>query len=170
MTVDAPRSRGRLRHVEPADLLGVLRIERRTFDRPWDHATFESFLDSPGFLVLEDPGGTELGEEIAGYVVAESVELRGNRFGHIKDLAVRPELQGAGRGRRLLDGAMRVLAGQKASRVRLEVRPSNERARSLYSAAGFEVLARHQGYYPDGEDALLMARALPVEATSDLSQ
>ena len=164
MTVEAPRSRGRLRHVQPADLLSIVRIERQTFDRPWDHATFESFLDSPGFLVLEDPEGTDLGEEIAGYVVSETVELRGNRFGHVKDLAVKPALQGAGRGRRLLEGAMRLLAGYGVTRVRLEVRPSNERALALYERAGFEVLARHDGYYPDGEDALLMARSLPVDA------
>ncbi|MFP4529894.1 MAG: GNAT family N-acetyltransferase [Halodesulfurarchaeum sp.] len=170
MTAEPPRTRGRLRHVEPADLLGVVRIERRTFDRPWDHSTFETFLDSPGFLVLEDPDGTTLGEEIAGYVVSETVDLRGNRFGHVKDLAVKPELQGTGRGRRLLDGALRVLAGYGANRVRLEVRPSNERARALYRAAGFEVLARHDGYYPDGEDALLLARSLPVDPTTDESR
>ena len=158
MTVEAPQSRGQLRHVQPADLLGIVRVERRTFDRPWTRSTFEAFLDSPGFLVLEDPSGTDIGEEIAGYVVAETVELRGNRFGHVKDLAVKPELQGDGRGRRLLDGALSILAGHGVTRVRLEVRPSNDRAVALYDSAGFEVLARHDGYYPDGEDALLMAR------------
>jgi ribosomal-protein-alanine N-acetyltransferase len=167
VTVDDPRPRGGLRHVERADLLGVVRIERRTFDRPWTHATFEAFLDSPGFLVLENPAGTAIGEGIAGYVVAETVAMRGDRFGHVKDLAVKPELQGAGRGRRLLDGALSILAGYGVKRVRLEVRPSNERAIALYESAGFAHLARHEGYYPDGEDALLMAREVPDEMGSD---
>lgn len=163
MTVEDPRPRGRLRHVKPADLLAIVRIERRTFDRPWDHSTFETFLDSPGFLVLEDPEGTEVGEGIAGYVVSETVDVRGNRYGHVKDLAVKPSLQKTGRGRRLVEGALRVLSGDGATRVRLEVRPSNGRAITLYHDAGFETLARHEDYYPDGEDALLMAQSLPVD-------
>lgn len=160
MTVEDPQSRGRVRPVERADLLGVVRIETRTFERPWTLSTFEQFLDAPAFLVLEDPDGTELGDEIAGYIVAEIMTVRGDRFGHVKDLAVKPERQGAGRGRRLLEAALGLLESRGVGRVRLEVRPSNERARSLYDSAGFSVLARHKHYYPDGETALLMARTL----------
>lgn len=160
MTVEDPQSRGRLRPVERADLLAITRIEEETFERPWTLSTFESFLDATAFLVLEDPAGEGIGEGISGFVVAELVTVRGSKFGHVKDLAVKPEKQGAGRGRRLLKGALRLLASHGADRVRLEVRPTNKRARSLYESAGFEILARHEHYYPDGEDALLMARSL----------
>ncbi len=160
MTVEDPQPRGRLRRVERADLLAIVRIEKRTFDRPWNLSTFETFLDAPGFLVLEDPETEEFDAGIAGYVVGETIDVRGDRFGHVKDLAVKPALQGNGRGRTLVDGVLSTLAGYGATRVRLEVRPSNDRALSLYKSAGFEILARHENYYPDGEDALLMARSL----------
>ncbi|MBS3760817.1 ribosomal protein S18-alanine N-acetyltransferase [Halodesulfurarchaeum sp.] len=160
MTVEEPQPRGRLRPVERADLLAVVRIEEQTFERPWTLSTFEKFLDAQGFIVLEDPEGEALGEAIAGYVVAELVTVRGSQFGHVKDLAVKPARQGAGRGRQLLEGALRLLASHGAKRVRLEVRPSNTRALSLYKNAGFEILARQEQYYPDGEDALLLARSL----------
>jgi ribosomal-protein-alanine N-acetyltransferase len=93
--------------------------------------------------------------------------MRGDRFGHVKDLAVKPELQGAGRGRRLLDGVLSILAGYGVKRVRLEVRPSNERALALYESVGFDRLARHEEYYPDGEDALLMTREVVDEVDPD---
>ena len=167
MTVEDPQARNRVRPVERADLLGVVRIEAQTFERPWTLSTFEQFLDAPAFLVLEDPEGTEIGDEIAGYIVAEIMTVRGNRFGHVKDLAVKPERQGAGRGRRLLEAALGLLESHGVGRVRLEVRPSNERARALYDSAGFSVLARHEHYYPDGEAALLMARSLGEEPPAD---
>jgi ribosomal-protein-alanine N-acetyltransferase len=40
--------------------------------------------------------------------------------------------------------------------VKLEVRDSNDVARSLYRDVGFEPARRVPGYYEDGEDALVM--------------
>lgn len=166
MTVEEPHQRGRLRPVERADLLAVVRIEEQTFERAWTLSTFERFLDAPAFLVLEDPEAEGLGDGIAGYIVAEVVRVRGRQIGHVKDLAVKPACQGEGRGRRLLDGALRLLGSHGANSVRLEVRPSNSRALSLYQTAGFEIVARQDHYYPDGEDALILARALEGDLRS----
>lgn len=160
MTVDTSREGAALRPVERADLLSVVRIEERTFERPWTLSTFEEFLTAPAFLVLEDPFEEGIGEDLAGYVVAETVFARGRRFGHVKDLAVKPERQGVGRGRRLLETALSVLANHGADQARLEVRPSNEPALALYEAAEFEVVGRKGEYYQNGEDALIMARSL----------
>ena len=160
MTADPSREQAALRPVERADLLSVVHIEERTFERPWTLATFEEFLDAPGFLVLEDPFEEDIGKTLAGYVVAETVIARGRRFGHVKDLAVKPERQGAGRGRRLLLSALSVLANQGAGQARLEVRPSNDAALALYESTDFEIVGRKQGYYENGEDALIMARSL----------
>ncbi|MGM0371105.1 MAG: ribosomal protein S18-alanine N-acetyltransferase [Halobacteriota archaeon] len=159
MTVPDATS-ARLRPVERADLYAVVRIEARTFEEPWRLSTFEHYLDAPGFLVLEDPESDAMGESIAGYVVASLMRVGGTRVGHVKDLAVKPARQGAGFGRRLLQGALRTLDSQGATAVRLEVRPSNEVARSLYRSAGFAVAGRKAQYYPDGEDALLLTRGL----------
>jgi ribosomal-protein-alanine N-acetyltransferase len=47
--------------------------------------------------------------------------------------------------------------GRAFKLVVLEVRPSNDHARSLYESFGFRVVGRRRGYYYDtGEDALVM--------------
>jgi len=45
-------------------------------------------------------------------------------------------------------------------RLLLEVAESNHPARQLYGKAGFETQGRRPHYYPDGDDALLMALQL----------
>ncbi len=163
MTVEEPRSTATLRPAERADLLAIARIEERTFDRPWDLSTFESFLGAPGFLVLEDPQSEAVGEQVAGFVVGEQIHLQGTPVGHIKDLAVKPERQNAGRGKRLVSGAISLLASHGGTRIRLEVRPSNGPARSVYESLGFEVYGKRDGYYPDGEAALVMVKHVDTD-------
>jgi GNAT superfamily N-acetyltransferase len=57
--------------------------------------------------------------------------------GYVAALYVHPDAAGAGLGRRLLDHAVRQFAGQHRVAVRLWVFQGNERARGLYSSAGF---------------------------------
>ncbi|MFW5919215.1 MAG: ribosomal protein S18-alanine N-acetyltransferase [Halanaeroarchaeum sp.] len=157
MTSVAPVDAATIRTAVRADLLAVLRIERAVFSQPWTMDAFEQFLDEPGFLVAEAPaqdGGP--GGEILGYVVATGVTVNGTAMGHVKDLAVAPDRQGRGLGSRLLDRALSILAGRGFDRVRLEVRESNERAIDLYEQFGFRHVQTYPGYYPDGEDALIL--------------
>ncbi|PSQ44249.1 ribosomal-protein-alanine N-acetyltransferase RimI [Halobacteriales archaeon SW_7_68_16] len=59
---------------------------------------------------------------------------------------------------RLVDEAVVRLRAIGAGSVKLEVRASNEDARSLYRSYGFEPLRRVPRYYDDGEDAIVMIR------------
>lgn len=138
-----------VRRVERADLLDVVRIERACFADPWPYDAFESLLDESAFLVAERDAG------IVGYVVADVTPNHGRDIGHIKDLAVHPDARGRGIGRALLRSALVRLRGAGVAVVRLEVRESNEAARSLYADEGFEPVRRVSGYYRDGEDALV---------------
>jgi len=72
-------------------------------------------------------------------------------------LAVAPERQRCGLGRRLLEAAIDWAEGREAA-LFLEVRESNSPALSLYREAGFVVAGRRARYYRDGEDALLLRR------------
>ncbi|PSP83255.1 ribosomal-protein-alanine N-acetyltransferase RimI, partial [Halobacteriales archaeon QH_8_68_33] len=54
--------------------------------------------------------------------------------------------------------ALRTLAGEGAASVKLEVRRSNDAARSLYEDFGFEHRNTVPRYYDNGEDALVMVR------------
>ena len=170
-----------VRPADRADLLDVLRIERRSFSEPWPYAAFESVLDAPAFLVAE--GEVERSETsegasgesrpasregvdgdgtLLGYVVGDVMPNHGRDIGHIKDLAVRPDARGEGVGRRLLREALFGLALAGAAVVKLEVREGNDAARSLYRDEGFEPTRRVPRYYGDGEDALILV--VDVEA------
>ncbi len=141
-----------VRPAERADLLDVLRIERASFADPWPYAALESSLDEAAFLVAE--GETET--DLVGYLVASLVPNHGRAIGHVRDLAVDPGARGAGVGRRLLTTGLDRLRRGGATTVKLEVRESNEPARSLYRDVGFAPARRIQRYYDDGEDALVM--------------
>lgn len=161
----------RIRPAERADLLGVFRIEKAVFTQPWPYAAFEGLLDAPGFLVAEDDAdarndggrdGATAGTasidagDVLGYVVGDVTPNHGRDIGHVKDLAVRPDAQGTGLGRRLLRASLSELAAAGASVVKLEVREGNHRAQSLYADEGFRPARRIPRYYGDGEAAFVM--------------
>lgn len=145
-----------IRQAVRADLLEIHRIEKRSFPQPWPYHAFEGFLSDPGFLVAYD--GT-----VVGHVVSDAVENHGASIGHIKDLAVTPDRRGEGIGSRLLERSLGVLATVGVGSVKLEVRVSNDRARSLYTSYGFERHHTVPRYYDDGEDAIVMV----ADLTSD---
>jgi ribosomal-protein-alanine N-acetyltransferase len=143
-----------VRRANDADLLAIQRIEELSFPEPWPYRAFEQFVGDPGFLVAEGD------EAIVGFVVADVVPNQGRPLGHVKDLAVHPERRGQGVGGTLLARALMVLAGSGVVSVKLEVRKSNEAARSLYREFGFEPVHRKAGYYDDGEDAVVLVSEL----------
>ncbi len=124
-------------------------METDAFPQPWPFGAFEQYLGEPGFLVATEDG-------VCGYVVGDTVKKPGGRVGHVKNLAVHPEQRGRGIGTSLLDRAMAILRGQGVGPIKLEVRRGNEGARELYRSQGFEHRATVNGYYDDGEDALLL--------------
>lgn len=160
MTATEPRSEVTVRQATRADLLSVFRIEKRSFAQPWPYAAFERFLGNRGFLIAERRDD----DEVVGFVVADVVSDHGAPLGHIKDIAVDPDHRGQGIGRQLLERGLSILALEGATRVKLEVRRSNEAAVRLYRRFGFETQHVHPNYYDDGEDALVMVRALDGSA------
>jgi ribosomal-protein-alanine N-acetyltransferase len=150
-----------IRPAERADLLSVLRIERASFSQPWPYDAFDQFLGKSGFLVATEQGSSSddiIDAPVVGYVVADVIHSHGRPIGHVKDLAVHPDRRGAGIGSALLERALSVLGGTRS--VKLEVRESNDGARSLYEQFEFEAFRRMDGYYNDGEDAIVMIREM----------
>ena len=139
-----------VRQAQQADLLDVFRLEGATFPQPWPFSAFESFLGEEGFLVAA------LDDRIVGYVVSDTTPNYGRDIGHVKDLAIHPDVRQRGLGRTLLHRALRTLTEQGAALAKLEVRTTNEPALELYRSEGFEPLRRIPRYYADGEDAFVM--------------
>ena len=151
VTIATARAEMAVRQAVRADLLDVFHIEKRSFPQPWPYAAFERFLDERGFLVAD-------GDDVVGYVVADTMPNHGTNIGHVKDLAVDPDRRGEGIGRLLLSEALGRLFVDGAGRVKLEVRAGNDRARTLYRDFGFQTHHVVPGYYDDGEDAHVMVR------------
>ncbi|HEY3396252.1 MAG TPA: GNAT family N-acetyltransferase [Armatimonadota bacterium] len=83
--------------------------------------------------------------------------LRSQKVGEFSDsrilsIAVHPDAQGGGVGRRLLEAGLEYLRQHHVPVVRLEVRPDNPSARHLYEQAGFE----GRGTYEDAQGPWLV--------------
>lgn len=105
------------------------------------------------FFVLQRPSG------IAGFTIAALVQGRSSE-GWILRLHVAEECRRSGYGRMLLRAAIRSLAVSGASLVFLSVAPENAPAIDLYTSEGFVLVSRAQRYFGDGEDRLIMEKAL----------
>lgn len=140
------------------DVEEVARIENDAYPFPWSRGNFlDSLASRYDAWVAREAGG-----RLAGYFLL----MHAVDDVHLLNITVRPDLQGQGIGRQLLDkvAALAVAAGIAA--VLLEVRPSNRHAVEVYRHAGFEEIGVRKNYYPAGgqqrEDAIVMRLTLAM--------
>lgn len=144
----------RYRHMTAADLDAVLAIEEAVYPHPWTRGNFIDSLAAGYHCWIAECGG-----EIAGYCV---VAIAAGEA-HLLNMSVAAPWQRRGIGREVLGFVLRLARETGAVRILLEVRPSNEAARSLYAAAGFTAIAKRRDYYPSDagrEDAIVLELAL----------
>lgn len=146
---------GQFRRMLYTDLREVLTIERRSYEYAWTEGIFRDCIRA-GYhcRVLEIPHG---------FIQSYGVLSAAAGEAHLLNLCVRPELQGRGLSRRMLDHLLELARTVEVQTVFLEVRLSNIRAIRLYDSAGFHEIGCRTGYYPavrGREDALVMAREL----------
>ena len=132
------------------DLDEVVTIERASFGMPWSRGAFlyeiEQNRVARCWVLRED-------DRVAAYLCLWEIadEL------HVTNIAVHPGLRRRGLARRLLGAILEDGRTRRLRAVTLEVRPTNDEARTLYESFGFRVVGRRRGYYYDtGEDALIM--------------
>lgn len=119
---------------------------------PWSASALARLLAMPGAVALIATRNGEPAGLVLARVAADEAE--------IVTLGVAPAHARRGVGRRLVEEAAAVLRAAGATRLFLEVAETNEAARRLYAGLGFAAIGRRRGYYPDGADALLLARVL----------
>jgi ribosomal-protein-alanine N-acetyltransferase len=146
-----------IRPLSYSDLPQVIAIERRAFSSPWSLSMF--------VLELSRPSGLHLAAVREGALVGYLISARYDEAYHVMTIAVDPDNRRAGIASTLLE-AMLQRAGEDANYT-LEVRVSNSGAIALYERYGFREVGTRPRYYADnGEDAIIMWRALgsPWEA------
>lgn len=118
----------------------------------WTPDALRGELTRTGALALASRSGDELIGCALGWVVVDELE--------ISVVAVAPQHRRAGLGRALLSAFLAEAFVRGARTAFLDVRAGNTAALALYRGAGFEETGRRAAYYADGEDAVLMRRAL----------
>ncbi len=139
--------------MEEEDVEKVLQIERTVFSNPWPALAFLSELRVPvsRSFVLEESG------KLIGYIIYRVVKEEM----HVLNIAIRPDWQGKGYGKRLMKWAMERERKEGVKYVTLEVRKSNIKAIRLYEKLGFQKLRVIKNYYMQPvEDAVVMIKFL----------
>ena len=135
------------------DLDVIDEIEQHSFPKPWPRSTFEAeLLREWARLDVVRSDGRIVG--FCNYWIV-STEV------HVLAIATHADLRGRGIATALLDHVL--AAGRDAGCLlaTLEVRRSNRAAIALYERAGFKLThVRARYYQDDGEDALVMLKAL----------
>jgi len=138
-----------IRKFTNSDLDAILRIEEEAFPKsPYNRFIFLYYAEAyPGnFLVYAyDDAGTGL-SEIAGYIIFYPQ-------GHIVSIAVHSAYRRRGIGTELVDEVLKRTEGIAS----VELRASNEVAKTFYTHLGFSLRTIIPQYYGD-EDALVMVR------------
>jgi len=130
----------------------VLRIERASFASPWRHEhVVHEIRRNPHAVCWVFRRGDQVLAYTCAWILEDELTLN--------NVAVHAAARRKGLGRRLLRELLAYARSKGCRHVRLDVRPSNRAARSLYEAEGFVEQGRRKGYYRD-EDAILMGRPL----------
>ena len=142
-----------IRPIGPGDVDAVCSLERLCFKDPYPPHFISQLAqaNSDTFLVAVVNG------DLVGYAVVN----RGSNHNHLVSIAVHPNNRRGGIARRLLAVLEERL--EKGRLFRLEVRKSNLPAIEFYRGQGFQETRVIEGYYSDGEDAVVMERNLRKE-------
>ena len=131
---------------EDAD--GVARVEAACMPVPWSRQSFweEASHTDAYYLIAIDVDRDNLIVAYAGcWVLANE--------GHITNVAVDPDYQGQGLGRRLMNELTSRVKALGVDSMTLEVRPSNTVAINLYTSLGFRSVGQRPKYYTNPVEA-----------------
>ncbi len=143
-----------IRPMKVDDLNRILELEHQLFTSTWKEEDFIYEIEENEFsfnYVLEDEN------KIVGYggvfIMYENSE--------ITTIGIDSTYQRKGYGQYLLNYMMDVARSKQCEIMSLEVRVSNDKAISLYTKLGFEIVGIRKNYYEDNhEDAYLMVTRL----------
>jgi ribosomal-protein-alanine N-acetyltransferase len=145
-----PAAAPRVRILTSADLDDIMMIEESSFTAPWRRSTFESLLARHDSDLL---GALDAEGHLIGYAVVWTIVDQAE----LGNVAVAPQGRSRGAGRALVREALARARARGARECFLEVRESNEVAKTLYDTLGFTAVGRRRRYYSNPiEDALVM--------------
>ena len=143
-----------LRLMTQADLKQIADIEAQAYPYPWTKGIFRDCLRvgySCWVAIIDS------------LVIGYGIVMLTEGEAHILNICIKPEYQGKGLGRKMLNHLIEQAHITGTDMILLEVRRSNQLAIDLYMSEGFHELGVRNAYYPsaDGrEDAIILAKYL----------
>lgn len=102
----------------------------------------------------------EQDKDIIGFLVGQSVRVRGGQIGHIVTIDILPDARRSGLGTELMKLAEKRLAGGGCARISLEVAVDNAGAIAFYQRHGYSIARTIPRYYNRELDALEMEKQI----------
>ena len=142
-----------IREMQPSDITEIMEIERKSFTTPWSELAFLNEMYDPHSIAKV----AVLKNNISGYICVKQISDEG----HIRNLAVRPDLRRHGIANAFIKEVLDELRKKGCKHLYLEVRISNLGARKFYERIGFKGAGVRRKYYtyPD-ENAVVMMLVL----------
>ena len=139
----------RIESMNRSHVADIARLEQLCFHDPWSEHAIASELEnrlSLWLVALE-------GDSVVGYVGSQTVL----GWTDMMNLAVHPDCRRQGIAQALVEELVRLLKQAGNECLTLEVRASNEPAKTLYYKLGFQEVGRRKNYYRNPkEDALIL--------------
>lgn len=153
-----PRTRETITSATLMDMANIDRIEKAAFATPWSVGLIRAAIHNKQYDVrvmrTEDT-------PVAGFYIAHVARDKSN----LDNLAVHESIRGRGHGSSLIEDWIARANGRRAAGLALQVNTQNVRAQKLYKDFGFRMIRLLVAYYPNGDDAYLMERALAPRRT-----
>lgn len=130
---------GNISPFKTEDLEEVYSIEKTVYPKPWTKSSFLQLAKDDHFWLVS----AKCGGRVVGYYVAQVV----NEEGELHNIAVHPDYQGKGWGKKLLNHFLEKASKCGVKEAFLLVRPSNRWAVRLYRHFQFKHLETRKKYY-----------------------
>lgn len=124
--------------INSTDLISILEIEQASQIIPWSMQSLQECYNEQ-YLNLK----LTLNKEIIGFCISQQILDEATLF----NIAIKPNFQGLGYGKHLLDNLIQQLKQKKCKSIWLEVRESNIAAQTLYQKLGFKTVSIRKEYY-----------------------
>lgn len=130
----------------------IVDIEKRSFEQPWSLESFIQTLEQKNYGGL----GVFTKDQVIGYCLYywAADEL------NVINIAVDPQFRSKKIGTLLLSELEDWAKHRGYHKIFLEVSVVNDVAQKLYKKMGYQKQARRLGYYTDGQDAIVMVKAV----------
>ena len=135
-----------------ADVDAVHRIESASFPAPWRREFFAAeVVGQNRYNIVARRDGVLVGYLFGMWIFDEM---------HVNKIAVDAAHRRQGIADRMMERCFEFARANGISTISLEVRQSNRAAQEFYRSLSFETSYIRKRYYPDGEAAVVMVRAM----------